>query len=92
MKQDKSPEPTSPILTPEEINQDIDIACLEWDKTKRGRTERLSDFVVAFVVYAQAKKIVEWGRGNCTEHGWYKNGKRFACPACLEELEKEVGK
>lgn len=42
------------------------------------------------------KRPVEWLEAKCTEHGYYENGPRTHCPACLEALrqglEKEGGK
>lgn len=39
---------------------------------------------------AQAKRLVEWGYGLCTEHN---NGRpwRFLCCDCREQLRKDVG-
>jgi len=41
------------------------------------------------IAKAQLRKVVECGGSFCEEHRYF--GKRFDCPLCLRELEKEAG-
>lgn len=100
----KSPEPTSPILTDEEIITAIN----EGRRGSKGDERRNAVLVSAppeymkdhhYALIAQAKRIVEWGNEPCPQYLPDDPKNRYVffmskrqCSECWSELEKEVGK
>jgi len=37
------------------------------------------------------QELMEWLKDRCEQHGYYRNGPRLSCPACLEHIKRELG-